>query len=432
MTNNELVPIIITNTLIVPNTPGKAPYQGWVQIMNRQIFAVGSGEPPSTPSGWLHIDGSNHALVPAFVNLHAHSHSSLTRGSAEGLPLLQWLAIVEQEQTRLTEEEAYIAALATYAEALLSGTASIVDMCLFPEAAKEAAQKIGIRAVIVPYTADSKPFTPKLERTAQLLKSQSNPSARVRIWCGIHDLESCSDEQIRAALELAVEYNVGLHLHCAESKAMFEKTMKRTSQSPIEHLAWLGVFKVPTLLAHCIYVNNEDITIMQKAQVNVAHCPHANLKLGSGIAPVPQMLEAGVNVGLGTDGAKANNSLNMFEVAKFASLVHRGVHRNPSLLPSQQVLAMSSRNGSLALHIDSGEILAGRTADLMLLRLDRFHMQPAASTTIMPNIVFSATAGDVDTVIVDGRIVVQDAELLTADTSQLRRQSSEIGKKLIS
>ncbi len=144
------------------------------------------------------IEGDGAALLPGFVNTHAHSHSSLTRGSAEGLPLERWLAVIEKEQARLTDEQAYIGALATYAEALLSGTTTIVDMCLRPEPAMAAAREIGIRAVVVPYVADTKPFAPSLRDNARLLEAGER-DGRVQLWVGVHDLESCSDDCIRAA-----------------------------------------------------------------------------------------------------------------------------------------------------------------------------------------------------------------------------------------
>src|SRR5258708_5354297 len=180
---------LIRDALIV--SPGdEKPFQGWVEIAGGVIADVGTGRAP-TGAGET-IDGRDCALLPGLVNTHAHSHSSLTRGSAEGVALDQWLGIIEREQSRLTAEQVRAGALATYAEALLSGTTTMIDMCLQPEAAFAAARDIGIRAVIAPYVADTKPFTPTLAATAALLEQASKLDDRVRVWVGLHDLESCS------------------------------------------------------------------------------------------------------------------------------------------------------------------------------------------------------------------------------------------------
>src|SRR4030088_2905575 len=193
--------VLIRDVLIVPPL-GEMPFHGWVAVDDGKIAGVGRGlrEADSNQST---IEGGGAALLPGFVNTHAHSHSSLTRGSAEGLPLERWLAVIEREQAQLTDEQAYVGALATYAEALLSGTTTIVDMCIRPEPALEAARDIGIRAMIVPYVADTKPFAPTLEHNALLLKGATNDTnGRVNVWVGLHDLESCSDDSIRTGAAL--------------------------------------------------------------------------------------------------------------------------------------------------------------------------------------------------------------------------------------
>ena len=224
--------------LIVP-PPGEMPFHGWVAVDDGKIADVGRGR-READAGQSVIEGGGAALLPGFVNTHAHSHSSLTRGSAEGLPLEEWLAVIEREQARLTDEQAYVGALATYAEALLSGTTTIVDMCIRPEPALAAARDIGIRAVIVPYVADTKPFAPTLEQNARLLKRADDTDGRVRIWVGLHDLESCSDDSVRAGAALARAHGTGLHLHCSETRFSVERTRSRVGRTPIAHLLELG------------------------------------------------------------------------------------------------------------------------------------------------------------------------------------------------
>src|SRR3979411_159014 len=214
--------VLIRDVLIVPPL-GEMPFHGWVAVDDGKIAGVGRGlrEADSSQST---IEGGGAALLPGFVNTHAHSHSSLTRGSAEGLPIERWLAVIEREQAQLTDEQAYVGALATYAEALLSGTTTVVDMCIRPEPALAAAREIGIRAMIVPYVADTKPFAPTLEHNALLLKGAADDTnGRVNVWVGLHDLESCSDESIRRGAALARAYGTGLHLHCSETRFSVER-----------------------------------------------------------------------------------------------------------------------------------------------------------------------------------------------------------------
>ncbi len=423
--------LLIRDALVVANTPEhRRPFTGWVGIEGDRISALGEGVPVGPPPARI-IDGHGHALVPGLVNAHAHSHSSLTRGSAEGLRLEDWIAAIESEQARLDEEQAYWGALATYAEAMLSGTTTLVDMCLFPEAARRAAEEIGIRAVIAPYTADSKPITPSLERTEALLEQGPAGDGRVMAWVGLHDMESCSDAQVQAGAALAAAHATGLHLHCAESRQAVEATRQRTGRSPVAQLKALGALGRRSLLAHCVWVDEADRRTIAGAGAHVVHCPHSNLKLGSGIAPVPALLDAGVNVALGTDGAKANNRLDMFDVMKFASLLHKGVATDPSVLPPHQVLAMATGGGARALDIEAGAIARGVLADLVLVRLDRLHLQPATPETIVTNLVHAARGSDVDTVIVGGRVVVERGELKTIDQRAILARLTEIGHRLL-
>jgi 5-methylthioadenosine/S-adenosylhomocysteine deaminase len=419
---------LIRDALIV-STDNNQPFYGWVEIVDGVIAGIGAEKAPTGADET--IDGSDCALLPGFVNTHAHSHSSLTRGSAEGVELDQWLAVIEREQSRLTAEQARAGALATYAEALLSGTTTIVDMCLQPQAAFTAARDIGIRAVIAPYVADTKPFTPSLSETAALLDKAAQLDDRVRIWVGLHDLESCSDGQVVEAVALARRHSVGIHLHCSETSYQIERTRKRTGRTPVAQLAHLGALGAMTLLAHCVWADESDRVILSSKGVSVAHCPHANLKLGSGVAPVADMLQRGINVTTATDGAKANNRLDLFDVMKFTSLLQKGALRDPAALPPRQVLDMATAGGGRALHSPIGAIRTGMAADLILVRLDRLHLQPSVPDTVMTNLVHAARGSDVNMTMVAGKVLVRDGQLVAMPFEPIRRNALAVGKELI-
>jgi 5-methylthioadenosine/S-adenosylhomocysteine deaminase len=422
--------ILIRDALIVPDlTADGMPFWGWIAVEDGRIAGLGRGEPPKSHRGTV-LAGRERAVLPGLVNAHAHSHSSLTRGSAEGLALDGWIAAIEREQRDLNDEQAYWGALSTYAEALLSGTTAILDMALRPRAAMRAAQAVGIRAAIAPYVADSKPFAPTLAENEALLAS-SQPGHRVQIWVGLHDLESSSDEQISSGVGLASRYSTRLHLHCSETSLSVERTRARTGRTPVAQLQALGALDVRTVLAHCVWIDADDRARLIAAGAHVVHCPHANLKLASGIAPIPALHAEGAAVALGTDGAKANNRLDMFDVMKFASLIHRGVALDPTVLPPGHVLRMATLGGARALGIGGGALTPGAIADLIIVRLDRLHLQPAEPETIVTNLVHSARGSDVDVVIVDGRIVVEDGRLTVMDHAEILAQATSIGRALL-
>lgn len=407
--------LLIRDALIVPGDGGVTlPFFGWVAVDGTRITGVGEGTSPAMRARRI-IDAEGCALLPGFVNTHAHSHSSLTRGSAEGLALQAWIATIELEQARLSDDDAYVAALVTYGELLLSGTTTVVDMCLRPEPAIRAAQAIGIRCVIAPYVIDRRSFAPTLVSVARLLEARHAHGERIAVWVGLHDLESCADDTIRDGAALARRFATGLHLHCAESRHNVELTRARTGVSPIVHLDALGALGPNTLLAHCVWADSNDIALLAERGTTVAHCPHANLKLASGIAPIVPMGAAGVRVALATDGAKANNRLDLFDVMKFASLLHKCVSLDPSVLPPDAVLAMATRAGAQALRLDAGEVTVGRLADLTLVDLRGFHLQPGTPETVTTNLVHAARGSDVHTVIVGGEVVVEAGRLTRID-----------------
>ena len=409
--------LLIRDALVVPADGVTLPFFGWVEVAGTRISAVGVGAAPVAPAGVRCIDAEGSALLPGLVNTHAHSHSSLTRGTAEGKKLEEWIATIEREQSRLTDEDAYAAALATYAEALLSGTTTVLDMCLRPEPAMRAARDIGMRVVVAPYVLDRAPFAPKLRDVQQLLERHGRADGLVHLWVGLHDLESCADETIASGAQLAKAFCTGLHLHCAESLASTERTRTRTGNSPIAQLEKLGALGPYTVLAHCVQAGINDIALLSASGTTVAHCPHANLKLASGFAPIPAMDAASVRVSLATDGAKANNRLDMFDVMKFASLIHKGVQSDAGVLPATEVLRMATLAGAQSLHLPAGTIAAGQLADLTLVDVQRFHLQPATPETITTNLVHAARGSDVHMVIVDGEIVAQGGRLIKIDTA---------------
>lgn len=193
----------------------------------------------------------------------------------------------------------------------------------------------------------------------------------------------------------------------------------------------LGVLEQNTHLAHCVWVEQEDFKILGQTRTSIAHCPHANLKLGSGVAPIPSMISSGIKVTLATDGAKANNRIDMFDVMKFAGLIHRGFHHNPSILPPEQVFGMATSNGAEVLGYRSGRLAQGYNADIAFINIDQIHLQPAQPQTIIPNLVYSAQGSDVDQVMVGGRILVQEGKLVSGKHDQIIEKMKLSARRLM-
>jgi 5-methylthioadenosine/S-adenosylhomocysteine deaminase len=253
----------------------------------------------------------------------------------------------------------------------------------------------------------------------------------VRAFVGLHDLESCSDDQIRAGVALARRYATGLHLHCSETERQVERTRSRTGRTPVAQLAALEALGNRTVLAHCVWVDDDDRRLLAETGTHVAHCPHANLKLGSGIAPVADLHRRGVNVTLATDGAKANNRLDPFDVMKFASLLQKGVLRDPAVLPPGQILDMATRCGAAALGIAAGAVTPGLAADLILVRLDAFHTQPMLPEAAATNLVHAARGSDVALTMVAGEILTRGGRLVSDRWASLAKDARKVGLDLI-
>jgi 5-methylthioadenosine/S-adenosylhomocysteine deaminase len=423
--------ILITDALIVAQGTGAPPFHGWVAVRDHKIAAVEAGAPPARDGFDRVIAADGGVLIPGLINTHAHSHSTLTRGSAEGLPLEEWLPVIIGEMRRLTDAQTYCAALTTYAEALLSGTTCIVDMCLKPAVAARAAEALGIRVVIVPYVADAMPIAPTLADNQALLERYGKAAGPVQVWVGLHELGTCSDAQVRGAVALAQRYGVGLHTHCSETRAAEAATHERTGRSQVAHLDHLGALGSKTLLAHGVWLNDADQAVVAERGTWIAHCPQSNLKLGSGIAPIPAYRARGIKVALGTDGAKANNRLDQFDTMKFASLLPKGIGCDATALLPGEVLDMATCDGAAALGLEAGRIAPGCVADLVLLRGDRVHLQPVLPDTIVTNLVHAARGGDVDTVLVDGKLVVGGGRLVAMDEAELARQARDAAAALL-
>jgi 5-methylthioadenosine/S-adenosylhomocysteine deaminase len=375
----------------------------------------------------------NRLLMPGLIN--THMHSGLLRGTAEGLPVWEWLQkFIDPMHRVVNEREAEIASYLCYAEALLSGTTTIVDMWRHMHGSAKAAQELGIRAVLVPYVAEhpDHDYFETLDTNEALIKQwHGGAGGRIQVWVGLEHMFYATPEAYRRAMDIARQYGVGFHTHSNESKFDVEETLRRQNMRPVEALEKFGLLEAPhTLLAHCVWLSDQEIEILAKQHVGVAHNPVSNMKLASGAARVQDMLAAGIAVGLGTDGEKENNNLDMFEELKTASLLAKLSRLDASALDAWSVCRMGTITGARALGMEAeiGSIEAGKQADLIAVRTDTPRMTPlltGSDGNLHHNLVHAVQGGDVDMSMVSGRILVEGGTLLTADLQDLIRDMNQ-------
>lgn len=366
---------------------------------------------------------SNRLLMPGLVNTHCHS--GLLRGTAEGLQVWDWLQQhIDPMHRVVNAEETELASRLCYAEALLSGTTTVVDMWRHMEGSARAAEALGIRAVLVPYVAEhpDHDYFETLDSNEWLIERwNKGAQGRIQVWVGLEHMFYATPQAWRRCAEISQRHQVGFHTHSNESRFDVEETLRRYSMRPVEALEEFGLLDAPqVLLAHCVWVSEAEIAILARRQVGVAHNPVSNMKLASGAAPVESMLAHGISVGLGTDGEKENNNLDMFEEMKTASLLAKFSRLDASALDAWSVCRMATIGGARALGMDNviGSVEAGKMADLIAIRTDTPRMTPligGAAGNLHHNLVHAVQGPDVDMTMVGGRILVDDGQLLSGD-----------------
>lgn len=381
------------------------------------------------------IDGKNGIAMPGLVNAHTHSPMTLLRNIADDLPLEEWLfnRILPIEAT-LTPEDVYWGAMLGIAEMIKSGTTCFADMYLHMEEVARAVEESGIRSSI-----SMGPITSSVRESGLVVdvegctrykeKWHNAANGRIKVYVEIHSVYLFDEESITAAARLAKELGTGIHIHVSETQAELETSHQKYGANPVEVCLRTGIFDVPVIAAHCVHLSDSDIEIIKSKGVSPIHNPSSNLKLGSGIARIKEMLDRGINVCLGTDGPASNNNLNLFEEMHMAALIHKGIHRNPVEVTAAQVIRMATSNGARAVGFgdETGVIREGMKADIILIDTNKPHLCPVNDP--VSAVVYSAQASDVDTVIIDGRVVMENRKLLTIDEELVMQKVREIASR---
>jgi len=428
--------LLVTGGIVLTMLPDAEPILGGaVAVVGDRVAAVDRSDRFSDWTVERTIDARGGIILPGLVNVHTHAAMTCFRGLADDLPLMTWLnEHIFPAEAKLTPEKVYDGALLACAEMILSGATCFCDMYLFEGAVARAARDAGMRAVVgeVLYDFPSPGYgdiDQGFAHTEDLIRRWKDDPL-VTIAVEPHSPYLCSPDLLGRAAEIARTHGVPHVIHLSETRSEVAQIQERYGRRPVEHLAELGVLGPELLACHCVVLTESDIDLLRRHEVKVAHCPESNMKLASGIAPVPDLLKAGVCVGLGTDGCSSNNDLDLFSEMDTAAKLHKVATLDPTVLDARTVLRMSTAEGARALGLGdiTGVLAPGRQADLIVVDTDKPHMKPLHNPE--SQLVYSAGREDVTTSVINGRVVMADRELTTMDVKAVMDRVIRIAEEI--
>ncbi|MBA4349174.1 MAG: S-adenosylhomocysteine deaminase [Thermodesulfovibrio sp.] len=382
------------------------------------------------------IEGKGRAVLPGLVNTHTHAAMVLFRGLVDDLLLNDWLKkyIWPAENKFLSPEFIHDAIELACLEMLKAGITTYNDMYFYGDAAAQATKKMGMRAVlgsgIVDFpTATAKTADEYLEKAARFINSW-NEDELIIPAIAPHSIYACSPETLKKSKAIADKYGNLLHIHLSETEWEVGEVMSLYGKKPVKHLEAIGFLEGRVLAAHCVWVDDDEIELLARRNVSVSHCMESNLKLSSGFAPVVTMLMSGVKVTFGTDGAASNNDLNILSEMATTAKVHKALANDPTILDAKTVVLMATRWGAEALGLGEkvGSIERGKTADIITINFQKPHLTPLYD--VYSHMVYAAMASDVETVIVNGRVIIDNRVLTTGSEDEILQKASEWGKQI--
>ena len=424
---------IVLGGTVLTMEPGSRPIaNGAVAIAKDRIAAVGPAEEllELAPTGEV-ITATNCIIMPGLVNTHSHLAMTLLRGVADDLPLQEWLEhhIWPAEKSHITRETVRLGTQLAAAEQLRAGITTTTDMYFFADEAAAVLAEVGMRGVVGESMIDF--ATPSCATPDDTLAMQRDLISAYRDHplvvpsVAAHTPYTVSAANLAREAELAEELEVPLQIHVAETRWEVEKLLASKGMSPVAHLADLGVLSERMIAVHCVHLSGEDVDLLAEFEVGVSHNPVSNLKLASGVAPLPAMLERGIKVGLGTDGAASNNTLDLLRDMQLAALLHKGITGIPTVLPARTMVEMATSGGARVLGLEDriGTLTEGREADLVCVAVDAPHCVPIYDP--YSHLVFAARAADVRHVLVGGKVLMRNRELETLDLETVLAEARE-------
>lgn len=433
----------IRNAIIMTMNAGNEIIKGDIVISNNLITAIGEN---LTVKADVVIDAGGKVLLPGFVQTHIHLCQTLFRGRADDLALIDWLRLkIWPLEAAHDEDSVYYSALLGLGELIRSGTTTILDMETVrgTDAAFRAIEESGMRALSGKVMMDHGTEVPlalqentesSLQQSVDLLERwHGAANGRIQYAFCPRFVVSCTEELLIGVRDLSEHYKVKVHTHASENLEEIALVEAERGMRNVVYLDHIGLAKPNLILAHSIWLNDEEKAIIRDRGVKVTHCPGSNMKLASGIAQVPELLKEGIPVGLGADGAPCNNNLDMFQEMRLTAFIQK-IQHGPTVMDAKTVLRMATIGGAevLGMEKEIGSIEVGKLADMQLLDLEDFHVYPSHDADLFSRVVYAATRGDVDTVFIDGKIVMQGKIVRTIDRRAVLGESNRALKGLLS
>lgn len=435
--------LLIKNAEIITMNRNEEIVKGDLLVHEDKISAIA---PSIVPEPDMEvIDATGKTVIPGFIQTHIHLCQTLFRGKADDLELMDWLKKrIWPLEAAHDEESIYVSAMLGIGELIAGGSTTIVDMetVHHTNEAFEAIAKSGIRALSGKVMMDKGDDVPEglHEKTADsiqesvdlLEKWNGHDKGRIRYAFAPRFVISCTEPLLMQVRDLSTKYNVYVHTHASENRGEIAIVERDTGMRNIVYLDHIGLAGPHLILAHCIWLSDEEKEIIRKRGIHVSHCPGSNLKLASGIADITHMSQMGINLGLGADGAPCNNTLDMFHEMRLASLIHKPAN-GPTAMNARQIFRMATIDGARAVGMENeiGSLEPGKKADLAILNLNHFHSYPAYDADPISRIVYSASASDVESTIINGHIVMKNRQMKTIDQGIVLKEADRAIKRLL-
>ena len=429
--------LIKGGTILTMNPEFEIIEDGQIAIQGNRIIRVGDNNDPGIHSlaASETIDASHSLILPGLINCHTHGAMSCFRGMADDLTLNEWLNkyIFPAEVKFVTKEMVYFGTLLSCIEMVRSGTTTFCDGYFFESEAAQAAKDVGMRGIMGEGVLDVP--TPDV----------TNPNNNIQVgarfieeWLGddlitatlfCHSIYACSSNTLKKAKAITNHHNIPFLIHLSETQEEVRESLKQFGKRPVAYLAELGVLDERLIASHVIWVDDDEIDLLNRKKVKVVHNPESNMKLASGVAPVPAFLARGITVGLGTDGCASNNDLDLFREMGMAARLHKVMANDPTVLDARTALTLTTINGAKVLGRDDiGSLEQGKKADFIIIDLDKPHLVPLYNP--YSHLVYAASGADVTTTIINGRVIMRDRKILTVDEQEVMREVKLIAKRV--
>ena len=429
--------LITGGTILTMNPEYKVIEEGRIAIQGNRVIQVGNKDDPEINSFDAKevIDAKNSLILPGLINCHTHGAMSCFRGMADDLTLNEWLNkyIFPAEAKFVTKEMVYFGTLLSCIEMVRSGTTTFCDGYFFESEAAQAAKDVGMRGIMGEGVLDVP--TPDV----------TNPNNNIQVgarfieeWLGddlitatlfCHSIYACSSNTLKKAKAITNHHNIPFLIHLSETQEEVRESLKRFEKKPLAYLENLGILDERLVASHVIWVDDDEIDLLNRKKVKVVHNPESNMKLASGVAPVPAFLARGITVGLGTDGCASNNDLDLFREMGMVARLHKVMANDPTVLDARTALTLTTINGAKVLGRDDiGSLEQGKKADLIIINLDKPHLVPLYNPC--SHLVYAASGADVTTTIINGKIIMKDRKFLTVDEEEVMREVRKIAKRV--